>query len=56
MYQDLFKLSGFLLLTLKHHPQNLDHNQPMVKNAENCWKSSQFCPFSFLDKENAVEI
>ena len=56
MHQDLFQLSGFPLLTLKHHPRNLDHNQPMVKNAENCWKSSPFCPFSFLDKEDAVEI
>ena len=56
MHHDLFKLSGFLLLTLKYHPRNLGHNQPMVKNAENCWKNSQFCPFSFLDKENAVEI
>ena len=28
----------------------------MVKNAKNCWKSSLFCPFLLLDKEEAVKI
>ena len=56
MHKGRFKLSGFPLLTLKHYPRNLGHNQPMVKNAENCWKSSPFCPFLFLDKKEIVEI
>ena len=55
MHQDVFYLSGFPLLTLKYHPLTLV-NQTTFKNAENCWQSNLFCPFSVLVKVGAVEV